>query len=153
MKKGQVEKLLPALIVPMLLIVFAAIFASFTVNTQYTWEQNYANESVTITANIGTVAHPPIKEVTAIYNATGGGQLTESTDYNVTDPEDGKITFGSNVESTVKVTYTGHGGTGWEEYGKIKGGTWGGFKLASLIPYIIIAVIVLGVLLTAVILR
>lgn len=40
-----------------------------------------------------------------------------------------------------------------ETYTKIESGTWGGYKLASLLPYIIIAVVVLGILLGAFIFR
>lgn len=36
-----------------------------------------------------------------------------------------------------------------ETYQKIEQGTWGGYKLASLLPYIIIAMVVLGILLGA----
>ena len=54
--------------------------------------------------------------------------------------------------------YTQFGSTvdrgGWSSeanatYEKINTGTWGGYKLASLLPYVIIAMVVLGLLLGA----
>ena len=78
-KKGMVKQLLPALVVPLFLIIMVAVYSSFGTNvSQSGW--------------------------TADANTT---------------------------------------------YDNINTGTWNGYQLASLLPYVIIAVIVLGVLIGA----
>ncbi len=77
--KGIVKQLLPALVVPLFLVIMVAVFTQFNTNVDQS------------------------------------GWSTEANN-----------------------TYT-----------KIKTGTWGGYKLASLLPYIIIAMVVLGLLLGA----
>ena len=78
-KKGIVAQLIPALVVPLLLIIFVAIYTQFSSNVD--------RASWTTSAN--------------------------------------------------------------DTYDKINTGTWGGYKLASMLPYIIIAVAVLGILIGA----
>lgn len=51
--------------------------------------------------------------------------------------------FGSNVDRE------GWSSSANETYTKIETGTWGGFKLASMLPYVIIAVVVLGIIIGA----
>lgn len=78
-KKGIVQQLLPALTVPLILIVFVAIYTQYQTNID---------------------------------------QADWSTDANDT-------------------------------FDKINTGTWGGFKLASMLPYVIIAIVVLSLLIGA----
>jgi len=78
-RKGIVRQLLPALVVPLFLIIMVAIFTQFRSNIDQTGWSSEANETLT----------------------------------------------------------------------KVESGTWGGYKLASMLPYIIIAMVVLGILLGA----
>lgn len=82
-KKGMVQQLLPALVVPLFLIIMVAVYTQFGTNVD---------------------------------------QSGWSTDANTT-------------------------------YTRINTGTWNGYRLASLLPYVIIAVIVLGVLIGAFVFR
>lgn len=160
MRKGQIRALLPVLVVPLFLLITAAVFNAFAANTQFSYETTYYNETQTPNAvtNISVVAHPPIESVTACYNGTDGNLLTASTHYNVTEApntETGEITWHPDSNDTVNrtggpnCTYVGHGGGGWDTYDLVRTGTWSGYKLASQLPFIIIALTVIGVMVAA----
>ena len=153
-RKGQViNQLLPILIVPLVLLIVAAVFTSFTSSTVYVFEEAIVNESLGTGTTVYTAYPCKDASVTQINNKTH--TQTAVTQYNVSYTPFGKatITLRSDVSGGVNASYTAYTGSGYETFEKTRTGTWGGFKLASLLPYIIAAVVVLGVLLGAFVAR
>ena len=156
--KGQVKELLPALIVPLVLVIASAVFTGFSSNTASTFEEAIVNETIGTAdgtaKDLETAYDCKEDSVTAVYNGTS--KMTASTDYNVTySPFDPcTISIGSHITTgTIKVCYTAYKGEGYTSFTKIREGTWGGYKLASLLPYIVIAMVVLGLLIGAFVIK
>ena len=152
MKKGIASQLLPALAVPLILIIFAAVFTNLSSTTIYSFEEAVTNETVGADAGTYTTAYDAKDaSVTAAYN--GSSTCTIGELCNITYAPFSKATIVSSVDGAIKVSYTKYDQGGYESYEKVRTGTWGGFKLASLLPYIIIAMIVLGILLGAFVMK
>jgi len=145
-KKGYVQQLLPALSIPIVLLIFVSIFNGMSISADNQWEVDYVNESMTFTLNTSTsLANTPIDSITSIDNQTG----TMSTySYNA---DTGIITqTGTDgAGGSYNVSYAGHGGDGWDAFEDIESGTWSGYALGSQLPFIIIAIMVLGILIGA----
>src|SRR4030043_1657153 len=143
---ADIEKVvIPALLIPLLLIISVAVYVSTTDSTSFAFEtaktledtgEDAAGESTEAT----TLYACKKDSVTAVTNTTNA--LTVSTGYNVTyTPFDVcTITVSANVPSgSILATYTAYDGEGYTAFDKLNDNTYTGFQLASLVPYVIIA--------------
>jgi len=152
------KMLLPALIVPLVLIISGAVFTNFASESRSAFETSVTNEelgTLDSSPKLFYTDYPakPDSMTVVVKNTTSGSVVTAtvSIDYNGGYDEAEVNVTSSTTGSDIKVyaNYTAYTGSGWESFQKVRTGTWGGFKLASMLPYIIIAMIVLSVLLGA----
>ncbi|MHA1302750.1 MAG: hypothetical protein ACTSPI_03500 [Candidatus Heimdallarchaeaceae archaeon] len=151
---ADVQKtLMPVLIVPLVLVLLVTVFSSTQDATVYSWENTITNESTGLTGD-GTSQtatsdrHCKVDSVTSAYNGTT--LMTAVTDYNVTYSNLGVCTINTSVDAgAVVMTYTGLNGSGYTAFDNIGTQTYSGFKLASILPYVIVAMMVLGLVITA----
>lgn len=161
-RKGQVKELIPALVVPMMLLISVSVFTRFQAGADYQWETVY-NESVTFTDNASwmELSHPPLDEggtvivanYTDVFPASASSTNSVEANYSYTSEAILLRNNATYVQGTYNVSYTGHGGDGWDSYDDIKDGTMSGYSLASLVPYVIVAVLVLGALIGIVVFK
>ena len=104
----------------------------------------YTNETITVTANISTaLENTPIDSISEIWNTTSN---TREADFSYNEDSGVLTNKNTTTTGTYNVTYVGHGGDGWSAFENINTGVFNGYQLASLLPYIIVAVIVLGII-------
>ena len=162
-KKGQSDKLIPALVIPLFIVISVVVFSSFATNTSYVFETAVINDSIG-TAVAGTdqtyystydaKINTSTSDTLVLYN---GSWVCTNCTYHFDTFGTMTVTSGQNVEGAMKASYTALGGVdyadGYDAFDKTRVGTWSGFKLASLIPYLIIAVLIISILLGIAILR
>ena len=154
----SVKIVVPLLLIPLLLIIAGAVFTNFAGQSRSAFETAVTGEelgvldsspktfytdypakvdSMTVTVKNETSGATVSADVTIDYN--GGWEVAEVTV--------SSTTTGSDIK--VYADYTAYAGSGWETFGRVRTGTWSGFKLASLLPFVIIAMTVIGVLVGA----
>jgi len=151
---ADVQKtLVPILIIPLVLLIIVTVFSTTQDATIYTWETTVTNESTGLTGSgesqtADSAEHCKVDSVTSAYN--GSQLMTVSTDYNVSYPKLGVCTITTNVGAGAVVwTYTGYNGSGYTAFDNISDQSYSGFKLASILPYVIVAMMVLGLVITS----
>lgn len=162
MRKKGISELLPALTVPIMLILSVAVFHGMQDAGQSTWEVAY-NESITFASNTTytAVGNAPIVEDNGVvirnYTHTFPASATSvnSVEANYSFTSEGVLmrTNETFTLGTYNVSYTGHGGNGWSSFESIRDRTYSGYQLGSLLPYVIVAVLVIGALLGIAIFR
>jgi hypothetical protein len=152
----DVKTIIPALVIPLLLIIATAVYMETTDTTSFVFEETVTNESTGVTgdktAKTADSAYDCKDDsVTAVYN--GSTLMTAATQYNVTYVPLGvcTVSFGgagaANITAgAINMSYTAYKGDGYTAFEKVNTGSYNGFKLASLLPYIVIAMIILVVI-------
>jgi len=125
-----------------------AVFVSFSDGTKFIYEQAIVNESLGTGAGTYTTAYDAKANTTAaqiaIYNGTDVcGDCTLS----FTPGESATMVAGSDVVGAIEMSYTGYSIGAYESFEKIGSGTESGYNLASMIPYIIVAVTIIALML------
>lgn len=144
-----VMKILPALLIPVLLIVMVLVFGNFETAVQGTLERVDGSDTVNVTTNntYASLSHYPLKTGTAlVYN---NSVLLESGNYTL-DEAGGrikKINGDANMTSWA-VTYTYYIGA-IDPFNKTVNQSYASFNLASILPVLIIAVAIITVVLGA----
>ena len=159
-KQGVVAEMIPALLVPLVLIISVAVFRAFSVTSASSLAIDVTNQTVVLTppTNVsGSVSSTkiPLEKFTTVYNGNTGAAVSLGAGaVTITNRETGAFVCGGNsgyttrCNATIKVSYEGHDQTdeGWLTFEDVEGGTWSSYQLASMLPYIIIAVVVLGLI-------
>lgn len=143
--------LLPALIVPLLLVIMVSVYMQTSDSTANVFEVAIVNESLGTgeTTSYYTDEHCKDAGITAVHN--GSDTCAAATCYNVTYQPLGtaNVTNGPGVSGAMLVSYTSYSGEGYNAFDKIGDQTYSGFELASILPYVIIAMALLGLLIAA----
>jgi len=145
------KSVVPALVVPLLLIISVAVYMSTTDSTSFAFETAVVAEATGDSASGAevvtyTVSHCKDDSVTEVSNTTIA--LTVSDDYNVTYTPLGvaTITVGEGVPGgAILVTYTAYKGDGYTSFDKMNTQTYAGFKLATILPYVILSMVILAI--------
>lgn len=153
------KAVIPALLIPLLLIISISVYVKTTDSTGFAFEVAKTDEDTGEDAAGEEVEATPLYDckygsVTAVTNSTD--TLTVSTDYNVTYNPFGEctITVGAGVPSgSILATYTAYTGDGYTAFEKMNTQTFTGFKLGSLLPFVVISMVVLALVITGVALR
>jgi len=145
------------LVVAMMLIIGATVFSQFHSDqrTDSDYELNIVKEPIALTSN--NTVHYPVKYDSTYVLACNGTALTRGTNYSV-NFDNGLITFigannntkGSCATSAsvlgVNATYTYYGGSAFNSIEKVGTQTFNAFQLGSLLPYVLAAVALIGIL-------
>lgn len=151
------SSIIPVLIIPLLLIISVAVYTNTAENSAFVFENTITNESSGVTGNCAAQTWTSDRDceqdsVTAVYNGTHPANVT--TNYNVTYQPLGTCNFTTNVcLGAVSFTYTGMNGTGYTAFDKVNTNTFSGYKLASVLPYTVIAMAVLAIVVGALVIR
>jgi len=155
-----VQKLIAAVLaVPMILIISVAVFQSMAFQSRSPFEQAVTNELlgvVSASPSIFNTAYPA-KEGSAavtVKNVTSGAVISgASATINYKSGLDPAVvtvsspTVGSDIKAYIN--YTAYSGEGYSEWTRTYRGTLSGMNLGSLLPFIYIAIAVVGVILGA----
>jgi hypothetical protein len=145
------KTVLPALVIPLLLIVMVSVYMQSTDSTSFVWENTVTNESAGTADGDETVTsanHCKPASVTAVYNGTDACAL--ATCYTVTYTPLGTCDVWTNATAgSILISYTGYTGDGYSAFDKMNDSAYSGFKLGSVLPYVIIAMAVLGIIVMA----
>jgi hypothetical protein len=152
------ELIFAVLTVPIILIISVAVFQNFFSSSQSTFEQTTTNET------LGTISSSPITFSTAYpskvdsltayaKNITSGATVSISTsvDYK-SGLEPAAVTITSATTGTdikAYANYTAYAKEGYSSYTKTYTGTFSGFNLGALLPFILIAVTIVGIIVGA----
>ena len=153
------KSVIPALIIPILLIVATSVYMSTTDSTSFVFEEAVSAEDTGTDAAAEEVTaytvYPCKKDsITAVTNGTTA--MTAVTDYNVTyTPLDvATIVVGAHIDAgDIKATYTAYKGSGYDAFDKMNDQSYAGFKLASLLPFVVIAMVTIVLVIGALVLR
>jgi len=145
------KSVVPALVVPLLLIISVAVYMSTTDSTSFAFEVVKVDEDTGEDATGSAVEATPlydckIDSVTGVSNSTD--VLTEGTSYNVTYQPLGTCTIDVGLEATagsILVNYTSYSGDGYTAFDKMNTQTYAGFKLATILPYVILSMVILAI--------
>lgn len=148
------KAVIPALLIPLLLVIFVSVYMSTTDSTSYAFETAVAAEGTGTTAasaagSAYTVSHCKDASVTAVAN--GSTAMTVVTGYNVTYSPLGvaNITYSEDLTGgEITATYTAYKGDGYTAFDKMNDQTYSSFKIASIMPYVLVAMVVLSIVLT-----
>jgi len=155
--KGQVTQLIPAILIPLSLIIFAAVFVTFQNSSSASLQNTITNETIVLGSGAltGTVASYPIEGFIGAYNGSDGSSKAvalDITDLKANNTQSGIFNCGGVVttkcNTTIKISYYGHDRTSdsWITFEKVTAGTYQSYNLASMLPYIIIAMVVIGLI-------
>lgn len=149
------------LAVPFILLISVVVLQNFTASTQPNFENSLSEAQVNLTgacipactATYTTLY--PVKDGTLTItakNISGNTQPAYFANNSVTydgglKPLDFTVT--AKYNGTVRANYTGYSAGGYNSFLKTQAGTWNGFNLASMLPFIIIALAIVGVILGA----
>ena len=155
----DVEKaIIPVLVIPLLLIIMVAVFMSSTEDTRFTFENTVTNESTGETAdgdNAFSSAYDCKEDsVTAVYN--GSSNCATPACYNVTYVDEGTApcTFVSKATAgAIKISYTAYKDEGYDAFEKVNNLAFQGFNLSSILPFVVVAMTVLGVVIGALVIK
>lgn len=153
------KSVIPALMVPILIIIAASVYMSTMDSSGFAFEEAVSAEDTGTDASgeeveASTVYPCKDDSVTTVYNGTD--TLTASTDYNVTYTpfEAATITVGAHVtQGDIKATYTAYKGDGYDAFDKMNTQSYAGFKLASILPFVVIAMVVITVVIGALVFK
>jgi hypothetical protein len=164
-QKGFVQQLLPAVVIPVLLIVFVSVISNFQTYSAQNFKALVTNETNT-TGGVAGLFHtttydcPEDDKTNVIVRVDNESKTMTDIHYNLTwggFDVGCRIGFLPNVTGHVNITYYGLGyGDQVDSYASftdINSGTWDGFGLAALLPYVIIAMIILGIIVAAIVFR
>ncbi|RLJ01801.1 MAG: hypothetical protein DRP10_03180 [Candidatus Aenigmatarchaeota archaeon] len=156
LRKGIVnaKDLVYILLIPVMLIVMVLVFANFEITTPSAFYRGVTGEDVNLSTN-GTwvsLSHCeqglvndtdyPVK----VYNSTT--TLVEDTNYEV-DYTNCKVRLIDNSSFGVYDCDYYYKGQGYASYEKTADQSYNAFSIASIVPLVIIAVVVIGILLKA----
>lgn len=148
------EILFAVLTVPLILIISLTAYQSFFASSQSAFEQTVVNESLGTGAGTYYAVYSAKVGSATIYNGTTVCPAAVcSVDY-----RDGlypmKVTVTSAAGSTeIKATYTAYAKEGYTQYVKTYTGTQSGFTLGSLLPFILVAIGIVGIIVSLALLK
>jgi len=147
------------LIIPMILLISVTAFQMFAFQSRTTFEETVTNELLGVMDSSPKVFQTdyPAKEgslTVTVKNVTSGSTISGTSatvDYHsglqVADVNVSSGTTGSDIKAYAD--YTAYSGEGYSEWTRTYTGTFSGMKLGSLLPFIYIAIAVIGVILGA----
>ena len=147
------------LIIPMILVIAVAVFQQFAFQSRTPFEQTVTGEELGVMDSSPKVFQTayPAKEGSAtvtVKNITSGAVISGTSatiDYHsglqVADVNVSSPTVGTDIKAYID--YTAYSGEGYDEWTKTYSGTFSGFKLGALLPFVYIAIAVIGVILAA----
>jgi len=147
------------LVVAMMLIIGAAVFSTFHADqrTDAAYELNIVKENIGIGAAGNVTLNNPVKYDSTYSLTCNGTAITRGTNYTV-NFDTGKITYigANNVTKGmcatspavlgVNATYTYYGGTAFNSVEKVGTQTFNAFQLGAMLPYVLAAVALIGIL-------
>jgi hypothetical protein len=146
------ELLYAVLSVPILLIISLTVFNNFFNSSRSNFEVAVTGEVLGTGPGTFTTAFPAKPGSATIYNGNALCGSACTIDY-----KDGLdkavVTAGSSATGQIKIDYTAYAKEGYSELVKTYRGTHSGYNLAGLLQFILIAMVILGAIITAVLLR
>lgn len=152
------KAMIPIVVVPLVLIVVVSVLTSTEDTSKFSFEvakvaEDTGTDAAGEEVEASSLSHCKINSVTAAYN--GSTLMTASTDYNMSYAANGfgvcTATVGAHVEAgDIKLTYTAYDGDGYTAFTKMNDNSYKGINLATLLPYVIAAMLVLGIVIMAV---
>ena len=151
--------LFTVVVIPLILLISLTVFQGFFSGTQSTFEQAVSSEELGVldsSPKTFVTAYPAKVDSIAVTvkNVTSGETITPSSvtiDYKSgLDPAEVTISsavVGSDVKAYAD--YVAYAKEGYSEYVKTYKQTQGGFNLGSMLPFILIAVVIVGVIIAA----
>ncbi len=152
------------LTVPLILIIGTVVLSQFTNSSQSNWEDTITAEAKSNITGVCTPAAPctntratsyPVKDGTLVVtmkNISGstlsGNDINESVTYD-SGRSDLTVTIVSAYNGSVSLAYTGYSMDGYDTFLKSEQGTWNGFNLASMLPFILAAMALIAIILGA----
>jgi hypothetical protein len=146
--KGAANLLYAVLSIPIILLISLTVFQNFFSSSQTTFEQVIVNESLGTGPGTYYTAYPAKVGSATVYNGTTVCSAC-SVDYKSgLDPA--VVTVPTSAGSTaIKITYTAYAKEGYSSYVKTYRGTQTGFSLGSLLPFVLIAITIVGIIIAA----
>ena len=160
MRKGNIViTLVPALLIPMLLVIFALIMGNFEKTSQDFYDVSVTGDTVNFTANNTYVTYTTstVSDTTTfrLYNTSAsgdciGGTIVATGNYTL-DESNGRVKIiNANLNGTAcgewYIDYSHYAKSGFEETDGIIENTWNGYDMAGVLPIVVIAMIVVGLL-------
>jgi len=127
--------------IPIMLLVFTSIFQNFSFNSRSSFEKTVTNETLGTGSDTYTTDYP-VKEITAVYNDTKA--YTNYTADLKSGLEPAEITIGADGTGAIKITYVAYDtDNGYDSWVRVYNQTFAGYKLGSMLPFILIALVVI----------
>jgi len=145
--KGASELIYAVLSIPIILLVSLAAFQNFFSGTQSTFEQTIVNESLGTAPGTFYTAYPAKVGSATIYNGT---TLCSACTIDYKDGLEVAEVNATEASGEVKITYTAYAKEGYTNYIKTYTGTQRGYMLGSLLPFILIAMTIVGIIIAAI---
>lgn len=159
------EKMLVSalLTIPIVIILGAVTFTNFADNSRTSFEATQVNEFLGNTTSTHTsfttdvfVSQSTTPTFT-FYNFTTGWDFTNATSnnvnvtivYNQGYALANVTVFGNETGVSAYMNYTGYTGTAYTSFNTIRGQTYSGYNLAGLLPFITIALAIVGLIVGA----
>ena len=147
----DVEKtIIPVLVIPLLLLIMVAVYMNAADNTKFVFEQTVTNETTGETADGANSFSSKYDCKEDSLTAVTNGTMTCGTNcYNVTYVNQGRApcTFQTNATTgAILISYTAYKGDSYTAFEKVDNMALQGFKMSSLLPYVVIAMTILVVI-------
>jgi len=147
---ADIKMLITALIiVPFILLISATVFQNFAFGSRSGFEgSEIVNETLGTGAGTYYTAYPAKVDSATIYNGTALCGDACTIDY-YTGLQKAKVVAGDTATGQINITYTPYSATGYTSWTKIFSQTFAGMKLGGLVPFVLIAVVIITVIVGA----
>lgn len=150
------KTVLPALIIPLIILAGVTIYRNTEDQSSFSFETAIADENTTKVGD-GSETFSSIYDCkdASVTSVKNGSTACATPDcYNVTYTPGGVCSFTSTAASGIfYISYTGYNGEGYTAFEQMSNNSYNGYNLASLLPFVVIAMIVVSLLIGALVLR
>ncbi|RLE45201.1 hypothetical protein DRJ16_00045 [Candidatus Woesearchaeota archaeon] len=138
------------LTIPIILTISLTVFEGFFQSNQETFETSVVNESLGTGAGTYYTDYPAKVDSATVYNGTTVCPSSVCViDYR-SETQPAKVTVGSEAGSTaIKISYTAFSKSGYTQMVKTYQQTQSGYNLGALLPFVLIAMTIVGVIVGA----
>jgi hypothetical protein len=143
------ELLYAVLSVPIVLLISLGVFNDFFNSSRSNFEVAVTGEVLGTGPGTFFTAFPAKPGSATIYSGTN---LCSACTIDYKDGLD-KAVVTAGVAGEIKIDYTAYAKEGYSQFIKTYRGTQSGYNLAGLLPFVLIAMVIVGVIITAVTLR